>query len=276
MMRTADELAAAINQNAEAILAAIRQKDIDRYRDLETGYKTTDVYRNADYRRKFQSYYGMGFVSEPYADRFFDLFERQKDAPPTFAGLSAGLFEVEGRHQLSFISKLLHTFNESRPVFDSHVCAMFGIKRHAGTIGARIAEDERLLDGMSSVYSRMEQQGLAAAAVAAFDRKFPDSGISFVKKADFFLRKLDELSRGAGAGARTPEAAGIKPGRYRHFKGNEYEVLYLAAHSETGEPMVVYRALYGGFGVWVRPASMWNEEVTRDGVTFKRFVYIGR
>ena len=67
----------------------------------------------------------------------------------------------------------------------------------------------------------------------------------------------------------------IRPGRYRHFKGNEYEVLYLATHSETREPMVVYRALYGERGVWVRPASMWNELVTRDGVMYRRFTYIG-
>ena len=68
----------------------------------------------------------------------------------------------------------------------------------------------------------------------------------------------------------------IKPGRYRHFKGNEYEVIGLARHSETQEEMVVYRALYGGFGLWVRPARMWNETVERDGKTFRRFTYIGR
>ena len=67
----------------------------------------------------------------------------------------------------------------------------------------------------------------------------------------------------------------IKTGRYRHFKGNEYEVLYLAKHSETLEPMVVYRALYGERGVWVRPASMWNETVERDGKSDQRFTYIG-
>ena len=67
----------------------------------------------------------------------------------------------------------------------------------------------------------------------------------------------------------------IKPGRYRHFKGNEYEVLGMATHSETFEPMVIYRALYGTHNLWVRPASMWNEMVTRDGVTRRRFTYIG-
>ena len=64
----------------------------------------------------------------------------------------------------------------------------------------------------------------------------------------------------------------IPCGRYRHFKGNEYEVIGIARHSETEEPMVVYRALYGSRGLWVRPAGMWNETVTRDGKTFQRFM----
>lgn len=67
----------------------------------------------------------------------------------------------------------------------------------------------------------------------------------------------------------------IKIGKYRHFKGNEYEVLFVAKHSETLESMVVYRALYGEGGVWVRPAAMWDEIIERDGVKFKRFTYIG-
>lgn len=66
---------------------------------------------------------------------------------------------------------------------------------------------------------------------------------------------------------------GIKPGRYRHFKGNEYMVLHIARHSETLEPMVVYQALYGEFGVWVRPASMWNETVEHNGKSVKRFEF---
>ncbi len=68
--------------------------------------------------------------------------------------------------------------------------------------------------------------------------------------------------------------AAIQPGRYRHFKGNEYEVIAVARHSETEEPMVVYRALYGDCGVWVRPAEMWNEQIVRDGKTYTRFTKI--
>lgn len=66
----------------------------------------------------------------------------------------------------------------------------------------------------------------------------------------------------------------IRPGRYRHFKGNEYQVLGVARHSETLEPMVVYRALYGEGGLWVRPAAMWNQRVVRDGYDGPRFIFL--
>ena len=66
----------------------------------------------------------------------------------------------------------------------------------------------------------------------------------------------------------------IKPGRYRHFKGNEYEVLGMAHHSETEEELVGYRTLYGDHDLWVRPAAMWCETVERDGKVQPRFAYI--
>ena len=67
----------------------------------------------------------------------------------------------------------------------------------------------------------------------------------------------------------------IKQGRYRHFKGGEYQVIGLATHSETGETLVVYRALYGEGGLWVRPEAMFLGTLERDGKVFKRFEFIG-
>ena len=66
----------------------------------------------------------------------------------------------------------------------------------------------------------------------------------------------------------------IKPGLYRHFKGNMYRVLYTAKHSETMEDMVVYQALYGDMGIWVRPRVMFCEEIVRDGKTIVRFEFV--
>ena len=72
----------------------------------------------------------------------------------------------------------------------------------------------------------------------------------------------------------------IKPGLYEHYKGKHYEVIGLAHHSETKEPLVVYRALYeteyGRDSLWVRPLSMFKEKLKREGKNVPRFRYIGK
>lgn len=67
----------------------------------------------------------------------------------------------------------------------------------------------------------------------------------------------------------------LNPGRYRHYKGNDYEVLGVATHSETLELLVVYRCLYGDRDLWVRPLTMFTENVTLAGETLPRFRYVG-
>ena len=66
----------------------------------------------------------------------------------------------------------------------------------------------------------------------------------------------------------------LRPGKYRHFKGGEYQVQGIATHSETGEQLVVYTPLYGEGGLWIRPLSMFLGTVDRDGKQQPRFVYI--
>jgi len=67
----------------------------------------------------------------------------------------------------------------------------------------------------------------------------------------------------------------IPTGRYRHYKGQDYEVIGVARHSETEEELVVYRTLYGDFSLWVRPLAMFTEEIEIDGRRVKRFAYVG-
>jgi hypothetical protein len=67
----------------------------------------------------------------------------------------------------------------------------------------------------------------------------------------------------------------FKPGRYRHYKGNEYRLLDVARHSESLEAMVLYQPLYEGSTLWVRPAQMWSEQVQHDGKLVTRFAWIG-
>ena len=67
----------------------------------------------------------------------------------------------------------------------------------------------------------------------------------------------------------------LRLGRYKHYKGGEYEVIGVAKHSETLEDMVVYRALYGDNQIWVRPLKMFMEDVEIDGQKIPRFEYLG-
>ena len=67
----------------------------------------------------------------------------------------------------------------------------------------------------------------------------------------------------------------LKKGKYQHFKGMMYEVIDVARHSETLDEYVVYRALYGDHGLWIRPLSMFIENIERDGEIYKRFQYVG-
>lgn len=71
-----------------------------------------------------------------------------------------------------------------------------------------------------------------------------------------------------------PPLTATPPGRYRHYKGNLYEVIGTARHSETLEPLTLYRALYGERGLWARPAAMFHEDVVIDGVARPRFTRV--
>ena len=71
-----------------------------------------------------------------------------------------------------------------------------------------------------------------------------------------------------------PPLIDTPPGLYRHYKGGDYDVVGTVRHSETLEPMTLYRALYGQGGLWVRPAAMFQETVTIDGVAQPRFLKI--
>ena len=96
----------------------------------------------------------------------------------------------------------------------------------------------------------------------------------WIPTAEIYPDKITNRAGYSGAAFQKVIKMEIMPGRYRHFKGKEYLVLGIARHSETLEPMVVYRALYGNCELWVRPAAMWTETVNTNGYNGPRFQYL--
>ena len=128
--------------------------------------------------------------------------------------------------------------------------------------------------GKRPIPNMVKNGGLATIGIDYYELgKIAVPASALIRIADFYHVSLDYL---VGRDAGPAKAEPVRPGLYRHFKGKEYRVLYNAAHSETLEPLVVYQALYGERGVWVRPASMWSEHVERDGYSGPRFTYLGQ
>ncbi len=102
-------------------------------------------------------------------------------------------------------------------------------------------------------------------------------GKAYRDRAERLRKELRQLRKQIEQLAKTPcTPTVIQPGRYRHYKGKKYEVIGIARHSETLEELVVYRALYGEHGLWVRPRKMSEESIEVDGRRVPRFEFVGR
>lgn len=120
---------------------------------------------------------------------------------------------------------------------------------------------------LDALWDCLSERAEGAEVVLVSPEAMPEE--LFAPLAALFL----DLARGGGWRF-TMESPAARPGRYRHFKGGEYECLGLALHSETLAPVVVYRALYGSCGLWVRPAAMWAEEVAAPEGPRPRFLRV--
>jgi len=128
---------------------------------------------------------------------------------------------------------------------------------------------------------RHKMAGLKSSLTRTVNAKQYDmsgrSGKQCRDKADQLRREMRQLRKQIEKLAVAPiEPTSVKPGKYRHYKGKHYEVIGIARHSETLEELVVYRALYGERGLWVRPRKMFEESVVVDGRRVPRFEFVGR
>ncbi len=176
-------LSAALCQNQRAILKKINPKMLSTYCWLMDELHRRNVFEDQEYRRKFGGYYRMRFVSQRYRDAFFALFQEVKSqSAVSFEEVAAQLYLMDKRHEFSFISKMLHTVDPPRPIYDSQVGAALHIRRtYQADLNRRLRQDAELLDSISAYYRELKSHPQAAELLNAFDQIAPAYKISVEK-----------------------------------------------------------------------------------------------
>lgn len=185
--KQAIKFAKIINDNANSIFSVLSQQDIQRYDFIMDTYRQGDITKNTQFMRAFKAYYIMRYTSKRYIDKFFRVMEELKHVEkPDLGFVSRPLYSIDERHELSFITKMMHTRFDNYPIFDKFVCKFFGFKRPDGSIENKILESQIIIDTMSATYAYIKEQKAIQATIDKFDVLFPNN-ISFEKKIDFLI-----------------------------------------------------------------------------------------
>ena len=181
-----------IRQNQTAIMKKLNPKVLATYCWLQDNLHKRNVAVDTEYRKKFSGYYRMRFVSQEYCDQFFELFEEIKsESSPSFRVVSQKLFQVDGKHEFSFITKMLHTIEPSRPIYDSQVDIALEIHRYyQPNFEEKLRQDEHILAQISAAYRELASSPGMIELLAEFDKIIPGHTMSAEKKIDFILWAL--------------------------------------------------------------------------------------
>ena len=191
------DLALQIRISQKAIFETITPRMLTTYHWLQDNLYLRDVSTDAEYKKKFTGYYRMRYVSQPYRDRFFSLLEAMKhDKDVSFADIARDLFQVDGRHEFSFITKMLHTIDPSRPIYDSQADQALQIHRtYQPNFDFKIQQDEEILRQISFAYRCLEAASEMTEPLAAFDQIIPNRSMNIAKKLDFLLWALGGIEK---------------------------------------------------------------------------------
>lgn len=191
------DIALKILNNQKNIIRKILPRMVNTYYWLQDNLHLRNVAHDSEYRKKFAGYYRMRFVSQQYRDSFFSLLEDIKNNTElSFVDVARQLSKVDGRHEFSFISKMLHTIDPSRPIYDSQVDQALQINRtYQPNIELKIRQDEEILKHISFVYGCLETSVNMIEPLAAFDRIIPNRSMSIAKKLDFLLWALGGIEK---------------------------------------------------------------------------------
>lgn len=186
------DLVKLIVERKDDILNKFDNKMMETYRWLQEELYLRDVSVDQEYRRKFSSYYIMRYVSREYRDVFFSVFEEIKNKPDiSFRDVSYRLYDVDQKHQFSFISKMLHTINPHKPIFDSQVCEVLRLHRtYQTSLEGKVRQDEDALSHILKAYSDIKTSDEVRKMLVQMDSFTPGYQITDEKKLDFILWAL--------------------------------------------------------------------------------------
>lgn len=186
-----------ILRNQAAIIKKITPQMLNTYHWLQDNLRQRNIAVDEEYRKKFVGYYRMRFVSQPYRDRFFSLFETIKnDTELSFANTARELFQVDGKHEFSFISKMLHTIDPNRPIYDNQVALALRLHQaYRRNLEDKLRQDEMILRQIAEAYRHLEASAEMANILAAFDQIVPERSMSMAKKLDFLLWALGGIKK---------------------------------------------------------------------------------
>ena len=190
-----ENIVSKIVRNQSAILEKLDEKVLSSYFWLMDNLHTRNIAADEEYRRRFGGYYRMRFVSEKYRDAFFELFEQIKEQPEfSFCEAAYRLLEVDGKHEFSFITKMLHTIDPSRPIYDSQVDAALKLRRtYQPDLGKKLQQDDAILARLSSVYRELSEAQELSGLMSIMDNVVPGRTMAVSKKIDFILWALGGL-----------------------------------------------------------------------------------
>lgn len=184
-----DPLTERIWHNREIILSEISDSMMEKYFWLEDHLNKCNVAASEEYQRKFAHYYRMRFVSKEYRHAFFTLFEKVKaQEEVSFEEVARQLYSVDGKHEFSFITKMLHTIDTSKPIFDSQVKAALQINRtYEPDFEKRLQLDIGILNQISEQYQILLESAQIQEIFAKIDQRSNPRKMSTEKKLDFIL-----------------------------------------------------------------------------------------
>lgn len=189
-----DSISDSLQQNSSQLLAAIPLRMVDKYRWIQNRFRHTNVARDGEFQKRYAGFYRIRFVSPAYRQAYFQFLECGKQQEMPFEELARQLYAIDNRHEFSFLTKMLHTLDTNRPIYDSQVDAALGIHRRVvSDFELRLQQDRVILQAMMKTQHSLLQDSRVQAVLAEFTQAFTADDISETKKLDFLLWALGGL-----------------------------------------------------------------------------------